>query len=684
MIDLNLLQNRFLIIIYLNMIIYTSLVQFVWLNLQAILRNTFPPKVNKSIKFFHRLVKMTPTSQAFHILLGFTFLYNFPTTRSTTDFQELTKSPYFVDKTNMLKIFFSLYEMDRYLILTAPRKFGKTVNLNMIKRFAQIEMDFIARQPIPKNQTSSYKLFTNKSLNLTISQYPDLIEKHLAEYPVVYIDMKFNIESDSTTKDIIRQLRVSVQNTYKEHAWFYRKVAGKTDGTNKELNTKLKYFVKALTNELDLIELAWSIRELNFFLYEYFGKKVILLIDNYDSVMDEAIFNQGLNIAGHYREISHMFYYALRYSGSLDAVSYTIISGTSSIPFRSYCSNISEIQEYGFLRPHDLASSHGFTEDEVHQLLDRHKIHVSQRDPIRDHYNGYFIDRSQIRIYNPYDIISYLSDKNRTIDKFPKYWIKTKPAKFLSRILNAPFFRTNFVELLINEQAHFKRPSSVFEDEVVELMQTAEKQWQDIGERELNVVYYYLYEQGYLSHTPHRRIYKIPNPSIHQEMSYFLRKWFVIHTNITTQHYVSIGDKLYDILLSEKVSEKSLEDLSLILKQAFQGVHYDNCKFINKLELKEYDFRAILYSAAIWHKKVRVAGNIKVKTTDLAGPLPHLVVYNKKLDVIVIHIHYDVPAKEALQKAKAYHLQGSEKIKSKKFIGINVRPDFKIDIAVEE
>ncbi|XP_065217619.1 uncharacterized protein LOC135843607 [Planococcus citri] len=628
---------------------------------------------------------MNPSPHIFPILLvGFTLLYNLPTTSSTQDFEELTKSPYFVDKTYMLKLFFSLYDLDRYLMVTAPRKFGKTVNLNMIKRFAQMEFDPKTDLRLPKNQTSSYRLFTNKSLNLQISQYPDLIEKHLAEYPVLYFDMKFNLQPNSTTDDIMAQLRVSVQNVYKEYKWVYHKLVEQFDGENKERKAKLDYMKKALDNTLDPIELAWCIRELNFILYEYFDKKVVLLINDYDSVMNDVIFNPGPNITDYYRRVGHIFYYALRYYETLDAVSYCIVSGISEIPFRANCPNFFEIQLDGFLRGHDLATCHGFTEDEVHELLDRHKIHPSQRDPIRDHYNGFFIDRSQVRMYNPYDIVSYLSDKNRADNKFPKYWIKTRPAKFLLRILSAPLFRTNFVELLLEEQVYFKRPGLVFGDEVAELMLTAEYEWEGIGEHELKVVYYFLYEHGYLSHTPHRKIYKVSNPEVHQEMSYFVRKWFMINTNVTTQHYDSIGDRFSDILQMEKVSQKALDDLSSTLKEAFHGVHYNNCAFINKLDLKEYDYRAIIYSATIWHKKVRVSGDIKVITTDLANPLPHLVVYNKQRDVIVMHVHYDVPAEKALKKAKAYYLHGDEKIRSKKFLGINVRPDFQVDVAFED
>ena len=211
------------------------------------------------------------------------------------NFERMIKEEYYyVDKSMLIEDI--LVNRAAVTLFTRPRRFGKTLNMSMLKYFFDIE-----------NKDKNRKLFEN--LKISGSKYMN----EQGKYPVIFISLK-DLKADTWEKCIL-EIKKMVSKIYRE----FQYITENMDEDDKNTYNSMK-------NRKNDIDLNTSIELLSDFLYEYYGNKVIILIDEYDSPIINALNN------GYYNEAINFF--QVFYSSALktnDSLKYGILTGITRI-----------------------------------------------------------------------------------------------------------------------------------------------------------------------------------------------------------------------------------------------------------------------------------------------------------------------------------------------------------------
>ncbi len=328
---------------------------------------------------------------------------------------------YYVDKTLFIKEL--LQNWGKVNLFTRPRRFGKTLNMSMLKCFFETGKD--------------PALFEG----LKIMQEKDLCEKYMGKFPVISISLKsvdgLNFESASVA------LRTVIGNEAGRFR-FLRNSDRLTDD-EKEAYAQLTEVgssqggVYTMTGKMA----EASLQTLSQLLEKHFGQKVILLIDEYDVPLDKAF------QAGYYDEmvslIRNLLGNALKTN---DSLYFAVLTGCLRISKESIFTGLNNLNVMTVSDPY-FCDGFGFTEDEVTELLNYYGLEEFH-DTVRDWYDGYQF--GNISVYCPWDVIKYaqilLKDKEAEPEN---YWANTSGNDLIRRLLKKANQSTkNDVERLIN------------------------------------------------------------------------------------------------------------------------------------------------------------------------------------------------------------------------------------------
>ena len=328
---------------------------------------------------------------------------------------------YYVDKTLFIKEL--LQNWGKVNLFTRPRRFGKTLNMSMLKCFFETGKD--------------PALFEG----LKIMQEKDLCEKYMGKFPVISISLKsvdgLNFESASVA------LRTVIGNEAGRFC-FLRNSDRLTDD-EKEAYAQLTEVgssqggVYTMTGKMA----EASLQTLSQLLEKHFGQKVILLIDEYDVPLDKAF------QAGYYDEmvslIRNLLGNALKTN---DSLYFAVLTGCLRISKESIFTGLNNLNVMTVSDPY-FCDGFGFTEDEVTELLNYYGLEEFH-DTVRDWYDGYQF--GNISVYCPWDVIKYaqilLKDKEAEPEN---YWANTSGNDLIRRLLKKANQSTkNDVERLIN------------------------------------------------------------------------------------------------------------------------------------------------------------------------------------------------------------------------------------------
>lgn len=296
------------------------------------------------------------------------------------DFKKIIEEDcYYFDKTNYIEEL--LKDKTEIKLFTRPRRFGKTLNMTTLKYFFDV-----------KNAKENRKLF--KDLYIEKSEY----FKEQGQYPVIFITMK----------------------DLKKNTWEQMNFAAKSLISN--LYNEFEYIREKL-NEKDLIEFEkiWfkkedgdydnSLRLLSEYLYNYYQKKVILLIDEYDNPLIVA--NQN----GYYKEAIN--FYRNLYSSALKTNSNLkmgVLTGIVQVAKEGIFSGLNNVITYNILG-NDFETFFGLSEKEVENSLKYFELEY-EIEEVKKWYDGYKFGNSEV--YNPWSIINYLRTK-----ELQAYWVNT-------------------------------------------------------------------------------------------------------------------------------------------------------------------------------------------------------------------------------------------------------------------
>ena len=313
------------------------------------------------------------------------------------NFEEIRKLGfYYIDKTRLIEQL--LQGWGKVTLFTRPRRFGKTLNMSMLKSF--------------------FEIGTDKTLfdGLYISDNKELCDDHMGKYPVIFLSLKGveGLEFASAK----RMLCTIIDREIDRH--YYLKTSDVLTDEDRTL------FTKMLHGQDDNIE--DSIRMLSKLLYKHYGQKVVILIDEYDVPLDKAFQN------GYYKEmvslIRGLFGQALKTNEFLQ---FAVLTGCLRVSKESIFTGLNNF-EINSIVDIDHDEQFGFTDDEVMKLLldyDR-----SERYPdAKEWYDGYHFGNADI--YCPWDVINFakklVSDPSARPSAF---WINSSGNDMVKRFVD--------------------------------------------------------------------------------------------------------------------------------------------------------------------------------------------------------------------------------------------------------
>lgn len=307
------------------------------------------------------------------------------------NFERIIKDGYYyVDKSLLIEKM--LENRTPVTLFTRPRRFGKTLNMSMLKYFFDVE-----------NKEENRTLFEN--LKISNSKYMS----EQGKYPVIFISLK-DLKAD--TWEMCRlEIKKVISKLYRE----FQYITEKMDKDDKEIYNSIK-------NRKNDIDLNTSLELLSDFLCEYYGKKAIVLIDEYDSPIINA-FDKG-----YYNEAIEFF--QVFYSSALktnDSLKYGILTGITRIIKEGIFSGLNNLYVNTILSK-NYAEYFGLLESEVIEMLDYFNMKYKIEE-VKSWYNGYLFGNEQV--YNPWSIVNYLREK-----EIKSYWANVSGNTLLENMLD--------------------------------------------------------------------------------------------------------------------------------------------------------------------------------------------------------------------------------------------------------
>lgn len=402
----------------------------------------------------------------------------------------IDKELYYVDKTMMIKELLDLG--GKVNLFTRPRRFGKTLNQSMLRRFFELEIDEEG------NRIDNSYIFQN----LNIASCGEKYMSKLGKFPVINLSLKsakqpdYEMAYDSLIDEIARE--------YRRHDYVLEAL-NLTD-------IEKKRFLAVRNQKAGKVEYAKSLEFLSYCLAKYHQMNVIILLDEYDVPLENAYFE------GFYDEmtafIRSLFETALKTNQNLE---FAVITGCLRISRESIFTGLNNLDIYSVLNP-DFADCFGFTEKEVLDALSYYRIECKFNE-IRDWYDGYRFGSQDI--YNPWSIINYVKSASRNPDAFPKpYWSNTSSNSIVKELVEKADFKTR------------EEIETLLEGNTIEKTVHEDITYEDIGEAGDNL-WNFLFFTGYLKKTEERydteRIYlklAIPNAEVRSIYRNTIMTWF--------------------------------------------------------------------------------------------------------------------------------------------------------------
>ena len=297
-----------------------------------------------------------------------------------SDFKEIIEYDYYYfDKTKFIENI--LEDRSKVKLFTRPRRFGKTLNMSMLKYFFDV-----------KNKDENKNLF--EGLNISKSEY---FNKQ-GEFPVISIS--FKDYNEKNWKSGFREVKGIIERLYTKYKFL----------TEKMDEIEIEKF-NSVRRTLDLADWKNSLLNLSKYLYEYYGKKVIVLIDEYD----QPIINSYIN--GYYNETIDFF---KSFYGSVlkdnEYLEMSVITGILRVAKENIFSGLNNLEVHTILDS-EFTEYFGIMEDEVEEALKDFDLEYELED-VQKWYNGYLF--GDTKVYNPWSIINFLKK-----GKLRPYWVNT-------------------------------------------------------------------------------------------------------------------------------------------------------------------------------------------------------------------------------------------------------------------
>lgn len=326
-------------------------------------------------------------------------------------FEDIIQSNcFYIDKTSLIKEWWE--SEDDITLITRPRRFGKTLNMDMLKCF------------FSNQYRDQGQLF--EGLNIWKEEKYQQLQ---GTYPVIYLS--FADVKQTNYKDAVLKIKKIITDVYQQ----YIELAGWEGLTE----VQVRQF-QSVDPYMDDVTAQCALKDLSGYLYRYYEKKVIILLDEFDTPMQEAY------IHGYWNEftafIRSLFNAAFKTNPYLNRAMMTGITRVSKESIFSDLNNLKVVTTTS----EEYATCFGFTQEEVFAALEEFQL-ADQKDAVKQWYDG-FTFGSQRDIYNPWSITNYLKEK-----KLLAYWASTSSNGLVNRLIQTskPDVK-EFMEELLNER----------------------------------------------------------------------------------------------------------------------------------------------------------------------------------------------------------------------------------------
>ena len=391
---------------------------------------------------------------------------------------------YYIDKTNLIEQL--LDQWGKVNLITRPRRFGKTLNMSMLKFF--------------------FEIGTDKTLfdGLHISQRRDLCDEYMGKFPVVSLTLK-GVEGLTFEKAKNKLLQLVALEA--DRFDFLKNSDKLTDNEKQRYGALVRIQDGKYSMDEDTLESA--LQTLSELLYRHYGQKVIILIDEYDVPLDKAFQN------GYYREMVALIRAVLGQAlKTNDALQFAVLTGCLRVSKESIFTGLNNFRVLS-ITDAGLDEQFGFTEGEVQALLEAYHLE-SHMTEIKEWYDGYRFGDADI--YCPWDVVNYVAALVKEPDTEPEsYWINSSGNDLVKRFIDKAdkTTRDEIERLLAGETIEKNIRLDLTYDEI---------------DNSIDNVWSVLFTTGYLTQVgkPKHGNYtlRIPNEEVRQVFKNQIREWF--------------------------------------------------------------------------------------------------------------------------------------------------------------
>lgn len=328
---------------------------------------------------------------------------------------------FYVDKTDFIKEWWE--GLDDVTLITRPRRFGKTLTISMVEQFFSVR------------SAKGAELFRGLKI------WDEVKFRELqGTYPV--ISLSFASIKESNFEHTKRKLSLLITNLYSSYEFLL---------DSGRITQKEKQFFNSVSMDMDCVIASMALLQLSGMLYKYYEKKVIILIDEYDTPMQEAYLH------GYWDEMMQLmrslFNAAFKTNPYLERALLTGITRVSKESIFSDLNNLKVIT----VTSEKYKKSFGFTEDEVVQALTEYGLqeHITE---VKQWYDGFIFGR-QAHIYNPWSVVNFLVER-----KFAPYWANTSSNGLIGKLIRE---KDADVKIMVEDLLNGKTICTVFDEEIV-------------------------------------------------------------------------------------------------------------------------------------------------------------------------------------------------------------------------
>ncbi len=342
------------------------------------------------------------------------------------DFETIRREGYFyIDKTDLIRQWWE--SGDGVTLITRPRRFGKTLNMSMLEKFFSVD----------------YKDRGDLFCGLKIWESEKYIDLQ-GTYPVIFLS--FAGVKEGTYADARESMCRTIEEQYNKYD---RLLNGDL------LNEREKAFCRSISANMSDSMAAASLRALSDFLGRYYGKKTIILLDEYDTPMQEAYVN------GYWGEMvaftRSLFNATFKTNPYLERA---IMTGITRVSKESIFSDLNNLKVVT-TTSEKYSDCFGFTEEEVFAVLEEYGL-SDQKQKVKDWYDGFSFGKRR-DIYNPWSIINFLDER-----RVGAYWVNTSANRLVEKLIREgkPKVKQAFEDLLDGGTLHMEIDEQIVYDQL--------------------------------------------------------------------------------------------------------------------------------------------------------------------------------------------------------------------------